>query len=86
MTLCAEARNLQAPSTKTQAPEKLQSPSFKSQSAARRQLNIGAWSFFGVWSLGFGALVLFAYVLAGHDAVFDSVNVKHHAEPPERQQ
>jgi hypothetical protein len=49
-------------------------------------LNIGAWSFLGVWSLEFGTLVLFAFVLAGHDAIVDAVDVKHHTEPPEREE
>src|SRR5439155_16740192 len=42
----------QAPSTKHQAPEKLQIPK-----AVGAPLEVGAWDFSGAWCLGFGALV-----------------------------
>jgi hypothetical protein len=40
---------MKAPITKIQVPKKLQTPIFKGD------LGFGAWSFFGVWSLEFGA-------------------------------
>ncbi|KAF0177934.1 MAG: hypothetical protein FD161_2133 [Limisphaerales bacterium] len=65
------AVKLQIPSAKFQRSAKLQPPknsvqlaipvnaSAQSNPSARRSLGFGTWSFFGVWSLGFGALFLF---------------------------
>jgi L-asparaginase len=47
-----------APSTKLQAPEKLQAPSSKQRSAY--VLKFGIWSFSGAWCLVLGALLLVA--------------------------
>jgi len=41
-------------SSKFQTPEKLQWPNFK-RTFDPRELVFGTWSFFGVWSLVFGA-------------------------------
>jgi hypothetical protein len=42
-----------APGSKHQAPEKSQAPNFKP--GARVDLELEVWSFFGAWSLKFGA-------------------------------
>jgi hypothetical protein len=43
----------ETPTSKHQAPEKLQLSSFKP--GISTQLEFGAWIFSGAWSLGFGA-------------------------------
>jgi hypothetical protein len=45
-----------APNPKHQPPEKHQNPSIK-LSMAKRNLKFGSWSFFGTWSLDFGAFL-----------------------------
>jgi hypothetical protein len=40
---------MKTPSSKLQAPEKLQTP------GAKKELDFGAWCFSGVWSLEIGA-------------------------------
>src|SRR5205823_4212977 len=49
----------QTPKTKNQAPNTKEIPSSKLQTAARASsLELGAWSFFGVWCLVFGVWCL----------------------------
>ncbi len=49
----------EAPSSKLQAPKKSQAPSFKcGPTRSSLSLELGIWSFFGTWSLGFGACLL----------------------------
>src|ERR1700745_1353714 len=59
---------MKAPSSKLQVPNKSQGPSSKSPFGTA-DLEFGIWSFFGTWSLGFGAFVLFlltpSWALAG---------------------
>src|SRR5947209_830048 len=45
----------EAPSSKSQPPEKLQSANSKPTAVARECLRFGFWNFSGTWSLDFGA-------------------------------
>jgi hypothetical protein len=47
--------SLEAPITKLQAPEKLQSPRFNIEIFVTGELGLGVWDLSGAWSLGFGA-------------------------------
>jgi hypothetical protein len=60
MGLMERALRSEKKSTKSQQPSSKEIPMFKLQmSRKQRALEIEGWSFFGVWSLGFGAYSTF---------------------------
>src|SRR2546427_10896530 len=80
----------ETPSTKPQAPEKFQISNAKpqkqmpGQTARRSVFELGAWCFFGAWSLELGACCLVSQLLKNWDAVRQAKAAGFEGESPSR--